>query len=276
MKVTVINRENLPAFSAMLHDEEKRRIAAGLPVIALGAADDESAIGVLTGRITDEDTFYITNIFVKQEARRAGAGSMLIDSLLEVLPGGIPVEAELFAEKSDDAKDSLVAFFASMGFISYIPDDTLYSITLWDAISALDPLIKKVKAAKTLAQYSPSEIKTAGMEAIRMGLPIPADGFPSKGIDEELSSMVYEDGKLKGYLLVDRFQDQHLTISGLYADNDPKRIIELFAASLPHAMTHFGEEEPILLPVISSKGEKLVNKLFPKAKRLSICYCLYR
>ena len=271
MKITVINKENLSAFSSMLHDEDEKRITSGLPVAALGVVDEESAIGVLTGQLSEDDTFTLTNIFVAPGARRMGAGTMLLDALLSVLGSGVSVEAEVFGT------EGLRDFLLSRGFDSYTPDDSLYTMSLMDAIIALEPHIAKLdKKAKSFSQFLPSDVKAAGLLAIRDGLPIPAGGFPSAGIDEDLSSLIYEDGKLGGYLIIDRFQDDHLTISGLYAEGNPKNIGMLFANTLERAENRFDEKEIIMVPVISSQGERLLKRLFPKAKKLSEKFCLYR
>lgn len=286
MKITVINKDNMAAFSAMIHEEEKKRIASGQPVAALGVVDEETAIGVLTGRFGDDETFVLTNIFVVPGSRRMGAATMLLDSLLMVLPGGISVETEVFFDdrvlktisKSDEERSALCAFLEARGFIPYTSDEMLYAIKLFDAIKGLEPYIEKCKVpAKSFAYYSPTDVKNAGLQAINMGLPIPAGGFPSEGIDNDLSSLVFKDGELKGYLIVDRFQGSHLTISGLYADNNPKRIAELFAGTLTRAMACLTDDyEIIMIPVISRDGERMVKRVFPMAKKMSEVFCLYR
>lgn len=296
MKVTVINKENLSAFSSMIYDEEKTRIEKGLPVIAIGVVEEpavgeeeEIAIGVLTGHLDDDDAFLLTNIFVVPDSRRMGAGTMLLNALLDVLQSGISVEVEVFAESVEEPRafetesveetpeDALKAFLLARGFVSYTPDSSLYAMSFMDAILALEPRVEKLgQKARSFSQYLPTEVKAAGLLALHEGLPVPAGGFPSKGIDEELSSLIYEDGKLGGYLIIDRFQNNHLTISGMYTDGKPKNIGMLFANTLYRAEHCLDEEEIIMVPVISSRGEKLLKRVFPMARKVSENFCLYR
>ena len=303
MKVTVINKENLSAFSSMLYDEDKDRIEKGVPVIAIGVVEEpliseelyeimddiplnaipddveETAIGVLTGHFDGDDTFSLTNIFVVPGKRRMGAGTLLLDTLLEELHSGVSVETEVFGPESieEPPDETLKGFLLAQGFVSYTPDSSLYTMSFLDAIIALEPRVKKLgQKAKSFSQYLPKDVRAAGLFAIQEGLPVPAGGFPSEGIDEDLSSLIYEDDKLGGYLIVDRFQNNHLTISGLYSDGNPKNIGMLFANTLFQAEQRIEEEEIIMVPVISSQGERLLKRVFPEARKISENYCLYR
>lgn len=288
MRITLIDKTNLDAFSSLLYEAERERIAAGGRVIALGLCfeetdengevSSETAIGVLTGNFQDDDVFLINNLFVAPDYRQLGGASMLLSALWVELPDDVSVEVELYetAENADEI-ETMKQFLAAVGFSTYHSDDTLYAMTIADACSVFAPLMGKgIKQAKSFAEYSDRDIRSAGNLAAQKNLPVPVGGFLSAGIDKELSSLSFADGVLNGYIIVDMAQGGQPTISGLYTGKNPMVIGELFMGTMGRMKKRYSDADEIMLPVISSSGETLLKNKFPMARKVSNRYCLYR
>lgn len=278
MQVTLIDKTNLEAFSSLLYEGDRARIAAGEPMIALGLcdSDDDSPgvpVGVLAGEFTEEDVFFITNLYVVPGLRRCGGGKLLLNTLRDALPGGVSFETEIYEDEDGEG----VSFLEATGFEMIDADDGLYSVGLNEACLVLEPLMKKgVKAAKAFCEFSSKEIRSAGNYAVQKNLPMPIGGFLSSEIDTDLSSLSFSNGTLNGYIIVDKAQGGQPTISGLYTDKNPLTIGELLMGTMNRMKSRFGEDTVIMIPTISTSGENILKRKFPMVKKVSTRYCLYR
>ena len=270
--ITYLTRQNAGAFKSLILPDEYNLIAQGKSVTALGLLDRGTACGALTGYYTDDITFRITSLYIVPDYRRCGGATALIDVVKSLLSYDSVIEISFTFEEDD----GLSAFLTYCGFLSFTPENLLYKVRLGDILDSIKPLIRSGEEdAPCFAEYDESVLRFASTIALKNHFPAPPDGFLSKGIDKELSTLLYENGSLEGYLVVDRFAGGELTISGLYTKNNPKHFASLLIGSAMKAREVYERQTTVMLPVISEEGELLLHKLLPDAQLLTVGYALY-
>ena len=270
--ITFISKQNAAAFQSFILPDEYELIMQGKSVTALGLMDRKLACGALVGYFTDDITFQITSLYIAPDYRRGGGATALLDVLKGVLSYNSVIEVNYTKEDDDHLSD----FFESCDFLSFSPEDTLYKVTLGQIMDHLKPMIRSAaEGAPCFAEYNERAIALAGNIAVGNKYPCPPDGFLSAGIDRELSTLIFDDVSLGGYLIVDRFAGGELTISGLFANNNPKVFVNLMIGSLLKAREEYQRNTTVMIPVISELGEMMLHKLLPDAELLTIGYAYY-
>lgn len=101
MKVRMITQSTMNKFQYLMAPEVYNDMKAGLPVTAIGLAEDKTPIGAVAGMMENEHVFAVRSLYVDPKYRRNGGATMLIAALERLL----------------DTRDALAC-------ISYLDDDT--------------------------------------------------------------------------------------------------------------------------------------------------------
>ena len=271
-KITWLEADNLSAFESFILEDERIPIRMRRPVCALGLVAEDVAAGALVGRYTDELTFQITSLFVAHAYRRMGGASLLLHRLLIALPEEISVSAEYTTEEDD----GLSAFFEAQDFYSYKPDSLLYRVPFSKILAATKPLLRsRIEAAPYLADYDEAHLRLASNIVVKEELPCPPGGLLSNGIDKDLSTLFLANGKLFGYMIVDRFARGNLTLSGFYSTGGAKMFGRMLLGAVVKAHEFCKGTDSVVIPVIDSEAEDLLLHLLPDAELLTVGYARY-
>ncbi len=117
-EVGLIEADTLSVYGNLLTKEVVTAMQNDEPYIALGVEKDGMACGAVAGQLEDEDLFQIESLYVAPEARRQGAATILLDTLMKELVRINPtlVFAIDFEDDEDgDEAEALVSFLYAQG-----------------------------------------------------------------------------------------------------------------------------------------------------------------
>ena len=226
----------------------------------MAATDDEAFVAGVIQFFVGEDirkgvTASITYLYVDEEFRNEGIGTLLISRLKDVLysSGITQVTAEIFGKTSDGLKPFLEKEgFKASGEVLY-GQTPLISVTKKTAIKNAD--ISKCKSISELtnAQYI-SILKSIDSDLTSRNMSL---------YDPQVSSF-YMDGDSQGILLVKKVGAD--TIETVFAGSNEESydILEALAAySAQKASETCGQTANVSIHVRTQKGNELLSRIIP-------------
>lgn len=115
-EVGLITDDSSNDFEQFYGEEVSAKLAGKEGFISLGATKEGLACGVIAGYPEDESYFVITSLYVTPEARRKGAATLLMDTMLAELfdINGEMAVAVNFLDDNEES-ESLIAFLNARG-----------------------------------------------------------------------------------------------------------------------------------------------------------------
>ena len=81
----MITPKTMDKFQYLIAPEVYADMEAGLPVTAIGLADDKTPVGAVAGVMENEHVFSVRSLYVAPDHRRQGGATMLISALERLL-----------------------------------------------------------------------------------------------------------------------------------------------------------------------------------------------
>ncbi len=205
----------------------------------------------------------ITSIYVREDERRKGIATELLQSVLEPVAGSgafIPVEM-CFGQEAADA--GLLGFFASQQNFTIQEDKAFYRISSKQRKNNAEWKRIKEKESNAVEFFSlDNRIRRAFLERISED---GFDGFVSDDdsvYDRHLCFAEVKDGRVVGAVFVTAHDKNELEISFIYTDgNRPKTVISVISAAMEAADELYPNAE-IWFSAVTPESAGLADGLF--------------
>ena len=263
------------AFGSLMLPEVRSRLEKGEPILALGVTSGKTAIAVVCGQVIDESIFDILSFYVAPDYRRQGAATLMMDTLISVLPEQIAIVTVDFVSMimEDRTLDRFLGKYD--GFTKSNSVLGIYETNL-KGIMDSDPVKngRFSSGAVSFSKLSDAELTELETFAATNVLERPEEGFKSPDIFSECSILLREGKEIVGYLVADDSMGGMFTISALYyEDNDMDLLTELLCAFTDAACRNkHSKSMTIYIPAASYELGEVLSQMLPGAKNLSHSY----
>ena len=267
MKVKRITQNNIEYFKNLFDPEVAAAIAAGIPITALGAFSDGVCHGAVAGTLSDDYVFNVLSLYVAQSSRRQGAGTLLIESLNEMLtPFNARVEIQY--NETDAEKEVLTEFLLVNGYEFDSAVDAAYFMTSLEKILE-SPLIKNMDKDVESGEITPFEsvlarrLTAANDNAEKIGAPIPEDGLTAETVDKDISMAYIKDDEVQAYVAIEKLADDLLDVSAVYDGKcGPVVLVAMLKKALKAAAKRYPSATRVVACAINDNSERLMDQLF--------------
>lgn len=267
MKVKRITQNNIEYFRNLFAPEVADLIAAGAPITALGAFSDGICHGAIAGALSDDYVFTILSLYVAPSARRKGAGTLLIESINNML---IPFSARVEIEYNEleMEQEILTEFLLVSGYEFDSAVDAAYFMTTLDKILE-SPVIKSLDKDITDGEITPFEsvlarrLTAANDNAEKKGAPVPEGGLAAETVDKDISMAYVKDDEVQAYIAIEKLADDLLDVSAVYdGKGGPVVLIAMIKKALKAAAKRYSPATKVVTCAINDSSEKLMDQLF--------------
>lgn len=264
IRVTSIAKDNLELFSAYMSRQAAAMLKAGMPVLALGALDNETACGGLTGYMESHSSFRINGLFIAPESRRRGAAALLLRALGELLSEEEQIESVKIDYIEFGAQEQgLSALLPAAGFEQKEPDIPFFGAAL-SALSDADFFKAEDKTDSCVVPFSEMTdylIRSVDKHFALGGAPILDGPLLGSALERELSAGL-SDGKAVPAFVVITNQPPRLHIALLYAEPSYSgKLPSILRFAMRRATDKYPPETVVTMQTVSEKGEAVARRI---------------
>lgn len=266
MQVKMITPEARPFFRHLISPGTYQLMEQGEPVTALGLLYKNVPIGAVAGMINENDIFTVMSLYVAEEHRRKGGGSMLIDTLevlLEETESGIAMLSYVEDPEDEDRNNVFFRFMESLGMYETTSLEHLYEIPLGSFYTtALFPKDYKSRFVKPFSEMTAREKETFIVQYKSRKNEWMGKWFSSLKPDPELSFVRLKENMILGYLLFENSKsDDKEAVIIISRDSDATDTASLLSALVSVCRNKFPPDIKVLLPVRDDRYERLFGQL---------------
>ncbi|MCR4596261.1 MAG: GNAT family N-acetyltransferase [Lachnospiraceae bacterium] len=263
MKVRMITPKTMDKFQYLIAPEVYADMEAGLPVTAIGLADDKTPVGAVAGVMENEHVFSVRSLYVAPDHRRQGGATMLISALERLLDTRDALACISFLE--DDTEDSraLIAFVESRDCVLENGLERLYRGTVGSFVeSGLFSKGFKSRDIHSLADVDKPMITTIG-KRIRVTFKELGDKYLSSfKNDRRLSFAALKKEDLQGVLLTGYmpvYPDEPMVV--VTSNQDPHIIGGLLSTFFNSCRAKFGDTTYLRFPVADDRFDRMMGHI---------------
>ncbi len=229
---------------------------------AIVAYRDREAVGILVF-LVEEYQGIIYQLFVKEECRGAGIGSVLHLKLVKYLSRNPDITRIVIDVPYGDSEDS--SFLGSIGYVIAVYDNyelklKLSDVKKWKTIASVGEKYddKIDKYAKSIAECTDDEI--SAFQKTMDDTPWSVDlSTVREDYDVDCSTIFIEKGRVKGFLLGVK-EDDEINIAFIYSEPaHPLALAFVLYKSSQNAIKKFGDDM-VLGAMVKSAGFALAEK----------------
>ena len=263
MKVRMITPKTMDKFQYLIAPEVYADMEAGLPVTAIGLADDKTPVGAVAGVMENEHVFAVRSLYVDPKYRRKGGATMLIAALERLLDTRDALACISYLD--DDTEDSraLTAFIENRECVLENGLERLYRGTVGSFVeSGLFSKGFKSRDIHSLADVDKPMITTIG-KRIRVTFKELGDKYLSSfKNDRRLSFAALKKEDLQGVLLTGYmpvYPDEPLVV--MTSNQDPHIIGGLLSTFFNSCRAKFGDTTYLRFPVADDRFDRMMGHI---------------
>lgn len=260
-----VTAENLILYASVLPPEVNKAYLDRTESLTIGLREENETAGAITGYL-EGNTFVLSGFYILPQYRRNGGGALLFEKLCDRLPAFSTIEVEYTESEVGERRD-LKFFLENRGFLPVEPEEQIYLSTV-AAICRSDLIKYKMPPTPLFTAYTDKELRQYGGWAIRQGYPCPPEGFLAPGVIPELSTIVVDEGRVRGYVVVDDSLGGGLTVTGVFNIKDPKRLYRMLQTVVSQAEKLYDDNTPFSIPIANDRSRLIVEKLMPDARQI--------
>ncbi len=230
--------------------------------VALGTIRDGEPAALLIAEIAYE-TVWLNWLFVREDFRKRGVATRLLDHFANSLANTL-MDLEIRVScKDEDVRHCLSSF----GFdFEDEPTLPLFESTAMDLTELPEP--EKPEEVKMLSELNPADLKVLNhtlwhedQVSIGIELPVNPDHFMKE------SGVYIRDGKLLAALFLEKSL-KGINIAYAYlSGNNGKYLFSILSEARFDILDRYDENIPISTVALNKNSEKLMEHLFPHAKK---------
>lgn len=263
IKVTSIAKDNIQFFSDYMSSQAVAMIEGGMPILALGALDDETACGALTGFVETRGTFRINGLYMAPSSRRRGGAAMLLRVMGELLSEFENIESVKidYVEFGEDERN-LSGLLEVAGFEQKTPETHFFATELTE--------LSKCRFFKTGDAHAVDAIPFSEMSDYLMrsvDKRFAVDGMPGmkmqlgSDLERELSTGIVEGTSVPAFVLVVS-QKPRLHVALLFSQPEySSKLPALLRGALQRAIEKYPGETLVTMQTVNEKGEAIARRI---------------
>ncbi|MBQ8914212.1 MAG: GNAT family N-acetyltransferase [Lachnospiraceae bacterium] len=258
-------------FLELMAEDIKERVINEEGLYIIGLTSEEYAAGALVfERI--HDYLEIVSLYVLPEFRHKG-GSRLLLAALEAIASKLDYIVTARFSMVDGETELLEEAFENADFQKREDVDyKTYIVTLADCEDAES--LKKVKKnpkIKYFSELTDNKLKSYNKQAEEKFAPLPIDGLTSETVDRELSAVYEENGRIKGYVVIENISYKNgIRVAAAYNGSDnPLILMWLLKAAISAAENKYDANIPLVIDVVDDNADRFVRYILPEVTEVS-------
>jgi GNAT superfamily N-acetyltransferase len=264
MLTGMIEKKDIEKFDGVLPPILMDRFQSRLPFTVIGLVDEETAAGVLAGCLTEPHVFRIMHLFVHPDHRRKGGGSLLMDSLFQILDHPeSTVEFSFLAKEGDSESDSIGAFLQNYGFTKKEDGPRLFRIPLKSFLDSgsFPPGFQssKIKNIRTLTNREKGVLQS-DFGAIDNGLR--SEKLSKLISNDSLTQICIEKDRLMGCMTAGISGNRELMVIEYFAPDVGSKVrVGVFKAFIEACRNHLPGGSILMLPAADETYDRMMTRL---------------
>ena len=264
IRVTSIAKDNLGFFSDFMSKQSVSMLKNGMPMLALGALDNETACGALTGYMESHSVFRINGLYMAPVSRRRGGAALLLRALGELLSDEKQIEAvKIDYIEFGEEERGLSALLAAADFIQETPEIHFFCTSL-EGLSGSE-FFRNAKergnCVVSFAEMSDYLIRSVDKHFALEGTPIVEGSLLGKALEREVSSGVPSGSSVPAFDVITKENDR-LHIAFLYAEpRFSSKLPQLLQVSMGRASKKYPPEMPVTMQTVNRNGENVARRV---------------
>ncbi len=258
-------------FLELITEDTRKRLDNGEGLYIIGLTSEEYAAGALVfERI--RDCLEVLSLYVLPDFRHRG-GSKLLLNALEAIASKLDYIVTASFSMVDSETELLEKAFINADFQKREDVDyKTYIVTLAECEDAESlKNVKKNTKIKYFSELTENKLKSYNKQAEEKFAPLPVDGLMSKKVDRELSAVYEENGRIKGYVVIENISYKNgIRVAAAYNGSDnPLILMWLLKASLSEAEKKYDENIPLVIDVVDDTADRFVRYILPEVSEVS-------
>ena len=258
-------------FLELITEDTRKRLDNGEGLYIIGLTSEEYAAGALVfDRI--RDCLEVLSLYVLPDFRHRG-GSKLLLNALEAIASQLDYIVTASFSMVDSETELLEKAFINADFQKREDVDyKTYIVTLAECEDAESlKNVKKNSKIKYFSELTENKLKSYNKQAEEKFAPLPVDGLMSKKVDRELSAVYEENGRIKGYVVIENISYKNgIRVAAAYNGSDnPLILMWLLKASLSEAEKKYDENIPLVIDVVDDTADRFVRYILPEVSEVS-------
>ena len=258
-------------FLELITEDTRKRLDNGEGLYIIGLTSEEYAAGALVfERIRDR--LEVLSLYVLPDFRNRG-GSKLLLNALEAIASKLDYIVTASFSMVDSETELLEKAFINADFQKREDVDyKTYIVTLAECEDAESlKNVKKNSKIKYFSELTENKLKSYNKQAEEKFAPLPVDGLMSKKVDRELSAVYEENGRIKGYVVIENISYKNgIRVAAAYNGSDnPLILMWLLKASLSEAEKKYDENIPLVIDVVDDTADRFVRYILPEVSEVS-------
>ncbi len=230
--------------------------------LVFGIVEEKKAVGAMVILLFEEGP-EIASICIDPDHRKKGLATYLI-AYAEFIAADSGTDLLITLSKGDEYQKLLCDMVVKRGY-EHIDSDYGEYLFLLSQVSQEHSKIDKIPENTVFIKDLPDTKKRLyGGYALTHSLPISPKGFFSDKLDIDVSAVVTGDNDRFAYALVDRVDNDRISISGIYnGTQDPRVLMGLLNAVINKIKQKYPPETNVSVVTINKAAEKIVNYFVP-------------
>lgn len=264
IRVTSIAADNMQLFSAYMSRQAAAMLKGGLPLLALGALDDETACGAITGYLESKSVFRLNSLYMAPASRRRGGAALLLRALSELLGDEEQIEeVRIDYIEFGDEERGLSALLDAAGFEQEEPEMHFFGTSLSELAgsSFFSSADGQNACIVSFADMSDFLVRSVDKHFSLEGMPILDGALLGSALERELSSGLSDGRSVPAFDVITR-EGERLHIAFLYAEPAfSSRLPELLRASMHHAVGKYPSDTLVTMQTVNRNGEAVARRV---------------
>ena len=258
-------------FLELITEDTRERLENWEGLYIIGLTSEEYAAGALVfERIRDR--LEVLSLYVLPDFRNRG-GSKLLLNALEAIASQLDYIVTASFSMIDSETELLEKAFINADYQKRDDVDyKTYIVTLAECEDAESlKNVKKNSKIKYFSELTENKLKSYNKQAEEKFAPLPVDGLMSKTVDRELSAVYEENGRIKGYVVIENISYKNgIRVAAAYNGSDnPLILMWLLKAALSAAEKKYDENIPLVIDVVDDTADRFVRYILPEVSEVS-------
>ena len=271
MEIGWISSGSWEAFHTLLLPDAAQAIHKGLPVLALGLTEGDTACGAAAGMLRGE-TFLLQSFYVAPEFRRRGGGRLLMDTLRQVLQGHCR-SVEIHYTITQPDHEGLAPFLTALGFSrERDQEETLYALTVGKLKD--NSFFAKRKPPTTALPFEqvPHALLAKAYQAAQAKgeayLPVP---LTDPSVDQAVSMALLDKKAVRSFVAFVSPRPGLLNLAWVQSGH-PQDVPVLLLSAFAQGQVCYPPETLLTIQAVTPAAAALIQALIPEAESISRTY----
>lgn len=263
MKVRMITPKTMEKFQYLIAPDVYDEMEAGVPVIAIGLADDKKPIGAIAGMMENEHVFSVTSLYVSPDHRRQGGATMLTAALERLLDTRDALACISYLEEDTEDSRALTAFVESRECVLEKGLERLYRGSVGSFVnSGLFSKGYKSKDIHSLAETDRKVIATISTRKRKLFSELEVKALKSFKNDKYMSFAAAKQDDVQGVLLSGYTQEYpYEPVVILSGNQSPHVTGGLLSTFINLCKNKLGESIYLRFPVADDRFDRMMGHI---------------